>query len=66
MPYNARTGVTTAIKIVRALCKLLDIYGVKIRAWVTANAGPVNTPIVLAWLDGAGVVCAILQALPDD
>ena len=60
------TGVTTVRVIVKSLCHLLAVYGTKIRAWIRDNMSEADAATVLAWLDTADAVCAILLDTPDD
>lgn len=64
--YGARTGVTTLIKVVRALCRLYLTYSAKINAWVNTAIPSGDRATVLAWLAGIAAVCAILEAATDD
>jgi len=65
--YRARTGVTTFILLVKAMCRLFAVYQTKISNWVTASSiSSDNKTFILQWMSSASAVCAILLSIGDD
>jgi hypothetical protein len=60
------TGVSTTIFLVKALCRIQSRYGVKILAWAQANMSASNYATFLAWFEGLGAMCLLLESTPDD
>lgn len=67
MSYRARTGVTTAILLIKQLCRLYTTYSSKINAWVSASSLTAGEKAsILSWLAAAQATCALMELIPDD
>jgi len=60
------TGVSTLIKLVNLLCRLVTKFGTKIDTWVGVHVPEANRATLRAWIAQIQEVCLILGASTDD
>lgn len=62
--YGSRNGVSTLIRIIKALCKLYIAFSASIVAYINGSSldsGQKTT--ITAWLNGAQEACMILEEI---
>lgn len=65
--YGARTGVTTARRLIERLNRLYTKFSVTIDGWVNASsASSGDKAELLAWLHQLSDVARIVKGIPDD
>lgn len=60
--YGSRNGMATMLQLVRKLCKLYAAFSAGIISFINASSLTTEQKTeVIAWLNGASAVCAILE-----